>query len=153
MFAGKICPALVVMCSHCQGILRLGLTVNCMTRLIVREMERAAFMAFGVLLVHCRKTINQGSTIYSAGIDYLHRIEYQQQANPEELEMHGTLGTRPIVRPDARSPYARYGKKPYRYSAAYYAWRRTFVRKAAEAEAKHAAVEAERKAYGKANQV
>lgn len=29
-----------------------------------------------------------------------------------------------LVNPQGRSPYQRYGKTPYRYSPAYYAWRR-----------------------------
>ena len=56
------------------------------------------------------------------------------------------MAARSVVNPDARSPYRdrptegkdgrtqQYGKTPYRYSPAYYAWRRQHVSKQAEAE-------------------
>ncbi len=48
------------------------------------------------------------------------------------------LPARIVVKPDAASPYARYGKREYQYSPRYYAWRRSITGKAANAEKVHA---------------
>ena len=60
---------------------------------------------------------------------------------------------RHVVKPDATSPYQRYGKRPYRYSPQYYAWRRKHVSKAAEAERQHKANEERKANERKSNQV
>ena len=61
------------------------------------------------------------------------------------------MTARPVVNPDARSPYQRYGKTPYRYSPAYYAWRRQHVSKQAEAERQHSHKEERKRDERKSN--
>ena len=73
------------------------------------------------------------------------------------------MTARPVVNPDARSPYRdrptegkdgrtqQYGKTPYRYSPAYYAWRRQHVSKQSEAERQHAHKEERKRDERKSN--
>jgi hypothetical protein len=47
----------------------------------------------------------------------------------------------PVMKPDASSPYARYQKREYRYSPAYYSWRSSITGKVHRLERQHNANE------------